>query len=168
MIQINTATILLKLSNHSSIFRERFYFVKTLVSVWTLQVLKPRTPARTRAHTVRWALESVAKLRETRETVPWVQGKILGICPVLKDSWWLSLLILFFGIYTLVFLWEARKSGVCWVICSRQFLTASENRVSVTSSPVLKRACCGNKPRKNFCNTSLGVGSSPAGFIIYI
>ena len=38
----------------------------------------------------------------------------------------------------------------------------------MTSSPVLKRACCGNKPRKNFCNTSLGVGSSPAGFIIYI
>lgn len=159
--------ILLKLSNHSSIFRERFYLVKTLVSVWTLQVLKPRTPTRTRAHTVRWALESVPKLRETRETVPWVQGKILGICPVLKDSWWYVADFFLRDIY-LRFLWEARKSGVCWVICLILFLLitpVSDSKLAefLFSSPVFEHVVETNL--SNFCNTSLGVESSPAGFI---
>ena len=148
--------ILLKLSNHSSIFRERFYLAKTLVSVWTLQVLKPRTPARTRAHAVRWALESVPKLRETRETVPWVQGKILGICPVLKDSWWYVADVFLRDIYLGFFCGRSENLGfVGWFITPVSYSKLAE--FELFSSPVIW-ACCGNKPLKLFATLALGLG----------
>lgn len=73
----------------------------------------------------------------------------------------------FFGIYTLVFLVGGQKNlgFVGWL--SRQFLTTS--LPSFCFPHPLKKSMLWKQTSQTLCNTCLGVGSSPVGFIyIYI